>query len=149
MSADSLALRRIAQELRVFHTESVPGIACWAPDEGNLRELKAVIVGASETPYAGGHFTLKIALGERYPFEPPNVRMETRIYHPNIDESGRICLDTLKSGPHGQWKPSLTLRTLLLTLQVLMSHPNPDDALVSDIVRFVRVPFDGQFCSEL
>lgn len=35
----------------------------------------------------------------RYPFEPPSVRFVTPIFHPNIDTSGRICLDTLKMPP--------------------------------------------------
>ena len=35
----------------------------------------------------------------RYPFEPPKVRFLTPIYHPNIDDGVRICLDTLKMQP--------------------------------------------------
>lgn len=71
----------------------------------------------------------------RYPFEPPKVRFETPIYHPNIDNAGRICLDTLKMRPKGSWLPSINLCTLLTTIRLLMAEPNPDDGLMPDIVR--------------
>lgn len=57
----------------------------------------------------------------------------TPIYHPNIDDSGRICLDTLVQPPKGAWTPSLNISTVLSTIQVLMSHPNPTDPLMADI----------------
>ena len=47
----------------------------------------------------------------RYPFEPPKVNFVTQIYHPNIDDQGRICLDLLKMPPKGSWKPSQNLST--------------------------------------
>ena len=42
----------------------------------------------------------------RYPFEPPKVCFLTPIFHPNIDDKGRICLDVLKMPPQSSWKPS-------------------------------------------
>ncbi|EZG57845.1 putative ubiquitin-conjugating enzyme E2 [Gregarina niphandrodes] len=66
--------------------------------------------------------------------ESPKVRFLTKIYHPNIDKLGRICLDTLKD----KWSPALQIRTVLLSIQALMSSPEPDDPLdttVADVFK--------------
>ena len=55
----------------------------------------------------------------------PKVRFLTKIYHPNVDKVGRICLDILKD----KWSPALQIRTVLLSIQALLSSPNPDDPL--------------------
>ena len=57
------------------------------------------------------------------------VRFLTKIYHPNIDKLGRICLDILKD----KWSPALQIRTVLLSIQALLSAPNPDDPLANDV----------------
>lgn len=80
-------------------------------------------------------FRLQVRIPQSYPFEPPQIRFKTRIYHPNIDEGGRICADILKKGEHGGWKPSLNLSTTLISLRALIAQPNPDDPLDADIVR--------------
>lgn len=59
----------------------------------------------------------------------PKVRFMTKIYHPNIDKLGRICLDILKD----KWSPALQIRTVLLSIQALLSAPNPDDPLANDV----------------
>jgi len=60
---------------------------------------------------------------------PPKVLFRTKIYHPNIDKLGRICLDILKN----KWSPALQIRSVLLSIQALMSLPNLDDPLDQEI----------------
>ncbi|XP_062397553.1 ubiquitin-conjugating enzyme E2 T isoform X2 [Sardina pilchardus] len=95
--------------------------------------LNTEIVGGANTPFEGGLFALEIKIPERYPFEPPKIRFLTPIYHPNIDNAGRICLDALKLPPKGAWRPSLNISTVLTSIQLLMAEPNPDDPLMADI----------------
>ncbi|XP_077947182.1 ubiquitin-conjugating enzyme E2 T isoform X2 [Gasterosteus aculeatus] len=106
---------RLKRELQMLSTEPPPGITCWQVEE-RMDELRAQIVGGAGTPYEGGLFSLEITVPERYPFEPPKMRFLTAIYHPNIDNSGRICHDALKLPP-----------------KLLMAEPNPDDPLMADI----------------
>jgi ubiquitin-conjugating enzyme E2 N len=63
------------------------------------------------------------------PMAPPKVRFLTKIYHPNVDKLGRICLDILKD----KWSPALQIRTVLLSIQALLSAPNPDDPLDNNV----------------
>ena len=75
--------------------------------------------------FKGGKFNLELFLPEDYPMCPPKVRFLTKMYHPNVDRLGRICLDILKSN----WSPALQIRTVLISIQALMSAPNPEDPL--------------------
>ncbi|XP_038053456.1 ubiquitin-conjugating enzyme E2 T-like isoform X4 [Patiria miniata] len=123
---------RISKELSQLEREPPPGVSCWMKNE-STNQLQAQIIGDEKTPYSDGVFDLEIQVPERYPMEPPKVQFLTPIYHPNIDSVGRICLDLLKMPPSGNWKPSLSIGTLLTSIKLLMSQPNPDDPLMADI----------------
>ncbi|KAG9269923.1 ubiquitin-conjugating enzyme E2 T [Astyanax mexicanus] len=125
-------ISRLKRELQLLNTEPPPGIHCSFSEE-NLENIQAQIIGGSGTPFEGGVFNLEIKVPDRYPFEPPQVRFLTPIYHPNIDSAGRICLDALKLPPKGAWRPSLNISTVLSSIQLLMAEPNPDDPLMADI----------------
>ncbi|MBZ3879281.1 Ubiquitin-conjugating enzyme E2 T [Sciurus carolinensis] len=123
---------RLKRELHMLATEPPPGITCWQ-EKDQTDNLRAQILGGANTPYEKGVFKLEVIVPERYPFEPPQIRFLTPIYHPNIDSAGRICLDVLKLPPKGAWRPSLNIATVLTSIQLLMSEPNPDDPLMADI----------------
>jgi len=92
--------------------------------ESSFLKLRGEIRGPPDTPFEGGQYILDIVIPETYPFNPPKVTFRTKIWHPNISSAtGAICLDILKD----QWAAAMTLRTVLLSLQSLLSSAEPDD----------------------
>jgi len=92
--------------------------------DNQFTHWKGSLKGPEGTPYQGGVFVVDILIPKNYPFEPPKMRFDTKVWHPNISSAnGAICLDILKN----EWSPALTLRTAMLSLQALLSSPNPDD----------------------
>jgi ubiquitin-conjugating enzyme E2 T len=98
---------RLLKEYEMVKRSLPIGISCWPDDESNLTKwtartyiiITSAIDGPEGSPYEGGTFELKISIPNRYPFEPPVAYFVTQIYHCNIDDGGRICLDVLKMPP--------------------------------------------------
>jgi len=117
------ALARIKKEYKEVQTAKEAGISAELVNS-ELTHWKGVIAGPQGTPYQGGTFYVDIEIPKNYPFVPPKMRFETKVWHPNVSSAnGAICLDILKN----EWSPALTLRTALLSLQALLSCPNADD----------------------
>ena len=93
---------RLKKELESMQKEYIPNISVNSKNN-NLYEYEATIIGPTDTPYEGGIFECELFLPPQYPMEPPKVLFRTKIYHPNIDKLGRICLDILKNN----WSPAL------------------------------------------
>ena len=65
-------------------------------NDKDLYHWSATIMGPDDSPFSGGVFFLNIHFPTDYPFKPPKCNFTTRIYHPNINSNGSICLDILK-----------------------------------------------------
>jgi len=118
-------VNRIKKELKDCSKDSeTSGLLVELVDQADMLHWKCTIKGPVGTPYEGGIFDVDVQLPSDYPFVPPKMKFTTRVWHPNISsESGAICLDILKN----EWSPALTVRTALISLQALLSAPEPDD----------------------
>jgi ubiquitin-conjugating enzyme (huntingtin interacting protein 2) len=118
-------LRRIAKELADIQSDTASKIFCEAADGGaDLSHLLASFPGPPDTPYEGGTYRVDIKIPTEYPFRPPIMQFKTKLWHPNVSsQTGAICLDTLGTA----WSPVLTIKSALLSLQSLLSTPEPKD----------------------
>merc|ERR1711935_853047 len=132
-STATMALKRIQKELMDFERD--PPENCSAGPTGqDLFTWQASIIGPSDSPYHSGIFFLTIHFPTDYPFKPPKVQFKTKIYHPNINSQGNICVDILQS----LWSPVLTISKVLLSICSLLTEPNPDDPLVPEIAALYK-----------
>lgn len=98
---------------------STPGISAF-PQDGNLLSWTGTIKGPEDTYYDGLTFKLSLEFPSNYPMSPPTVLFTTPMFHPNVDMSGRICLDILKD----KWSAVYNVQSILLSLQSLLGEPN-------------------------
>ena len=82
---------------------------------------EVAIEGPEGTPFEGGDFKMVLSFPQDYPYKPPKVKFETKVYHPNVYTCGDICLDILQN----KWQPTYTGEKTLLSIQSLFFDPNP------------------------
>ena len=119
MSANKMLLKRILDEYQDINHNDYGLTASMKEDDPTKWTI--LFFGPTETPYENGVFKMKVDFVGKYPFEPPHCQFITKMYHPNIDGAGRICLDVLKSN----WSPALSIPKLILSIISLLSDPNP------------------------
>jgi ubiquitin-conjugating enzyme E2 D len=128
-----MSLRRIQHELEDLNADPLSNCSA-GPEGDDMYCWTACIFGPEDSPYVGGVFNLTIRFPVEYPFRAPHIQFTTRIFHPNINSSGLICLDILK----GEWSPALTIGKVLLSICSLLTDPNPDDPFVPDIAKLYK-----------
>jgi ubiquitin-protein ligase len=126
---DRLAQRRILAEIRRF--DSAPPFTSLSFINSSITNILGIIAGPSGSPYENGIFFLKFEIPQQYPLKAPKCRFITRIYHPNVDTNGKICMNVLGN----DWRPVWSLWDLLIAIMSLLSSPNAKDALVQEIGR--------------
>eukprot|EP00300_Choanocystis_sp_HF-7_P001627 c11308_g1_i1.p1 GENE.c11308_g1_i1~~c11308_g1_i1.p1 ORF type:complete len:190 (-),score=35.87 c11308_g1_i1:39-575(-) len=122
-------VKRIHKEWREWNEDPISGITIELTD--CLFHWTGKIEGPIDSPYAGGVFDVDILFPAEYPFKPPRIKFETKVYHPNINKNGGICLDILRD----EWSPILTIAKALLSVASLLCDANPEDPLMPEIAK--------------
>ncbi len=114
-----MAESRLADEFKKIEKE----LPFFAPVAGNLRHYRGWIPGPANSPYRDRFFQLEIKLPDDYPFEPPQVRFLTPIWHPNIAPvTGEICNDILKISGESKytWSPGSDIVSVVMNIIAML-----------------------------
>uniref|UniRef100_A0A8C9XII9 E2 ubiquitin-conjugating enzyme n=1 Tax=Sander lucioperca TaxID=283035 RepID=A0A8C9XII9_SANLU len=98
-------------------------------EESNLLSWQGLIV-PDNPPYDKGAFRIEIIFPTEYPFKPPKITFKTKIYHPNIDEKGQVCLPVISAE---NWKPATKTDQVIQSLIALVNDPQPEHPLRADL----------------
>ncbi|CAK9299343.1 unnamed protein product [Gordionus sp. m RMFG-2023] len=125
------ASRRLGKELidlknssdirKIFHDIQV--------DDNNILVWRG-LVSPRNPPYNKGSFKIEINFPAEYPFKPPKINFKTKIYHPNIDEKGQVCLPIISAE---NWKPATKADQVVQSLVTLIEEPEPEHPLRTDL----------------
>ncbi|CAI5758508.1 unnamed protein product [Candida verbasci] len=119
VSAAQLRIQKDITEL-----DLPPSIKLTFPQPSSLFEFDLKLIPNSGY-YKNGKFQFKCEINSNFPIEPPKIKCLNKIYHPNIDLQGNICLNILRE----DWSPVLSLNSIFIGLNFLFLEPNPNDPL--------------------
>lgn len=143
------ACKRIIIDIKDVQKSPIDNIH-YVPDEDNILNGYALIIGPPNTPYEYGNFLFEFHFPETYPYSPPKVTYKSNDdktrFNPNLYRSGKVCLSILNTWSGEQWSACQTIRSVLLTLQTtlnqmpLMNEPGVDEKLhMSSILKYNKM----------
>lgn len=133
MGAPNSAVKALQVEMANIRKDPIEGVLIELQDESNMFTWDVGVFGPPKTLYEGGYFKAKIQFPQDYPYSPPTFRFLTKMWHPNIYETGDVCISILhppvddpQSGelPQERWNPTQTVRTILLSVISMLNEPN-------------------------
>jgi len=123
------ATRRLTKELQDIQASNSKQFRDIKVDEANILQWQGLLV-PENPPYNKGAFRIEITFPAEYPFKPPKILFRTKIYHPNIDEKGQVCLPIIQPE---NWKPATKTDQVVQSLLDLISEPEPEHPLRAEI----------------
>ncbi|KAJ2082345.1 SUMO conjugating enzyme Hus5 [Coemansia sp. RSA 988] len=104
--------------------------------ELDLMNWECGIPGKENTPWANGLYKCVLIFTSDYPAQPPKCQFTPPLFHPNVFPSGTVCLSILNVDK--DWKPSITIKQILLGVQNLLDEPNNSDPAQTEAYQLYR-----------
>lgn len=123
------ASRRIQKELNDIRSAGIKSFRDVNVGDNNILYWTGLIV-PENPPFNKGAFRIEITFPAEYPFKPPKISFKTKIYHPNVDEKGQVCLPIISAE---NWKPATKTDQVIQALIQLVNDPEPDHPLRADL----------------
>lgn len=124
-NSNASSVKRILAELKTVGTGDAGDAVHIFPAPDSLNFWRVLIEGPAQSPFEDGVFALNVVIPENYPFSPPCITFETPVYHCNVNDSGKICLDILQH----MWSPALSVPKCLQAIRAMLKDPDTDNAL--------------------
>jgi ubiquitin-conjugating enzyme E2 I len=141
----SLAKQRLAIERKGWRKDHPHGFvakpATARDGSTNLLVWEAKVPGKAGTLWENGLYPVRMEFTEDYPSKPPKVSFPAGFFHPNVYPSGKVCLSILNEDK--AWKPSITVKQILVGVQELLDNPNNADAAQDAAYRLYKQPGPG------
>ena len=90
-----MSSKRLAKEFQEFSLNPVNFLLI-SLENDNLLHWNITLQNLTDSPFEKGQFDLEMKFTPEYPFKPPVIIFKTRIYHPNVSETGDVCLSLIK-----------------------------------------------------
>ncbi|CAK5050232.1 unnamed protein product [Meloidogyne enterolobii] len=129
-----IAAGRLAEERKAWRKDHPFGfIARPSKKEDGTLDLytwECAIPGPKGTIWEGGLYKLRMLFKDDFPSIPPKCQFAPPLFHPNVYPSGTVCLSLLDENK--DWRPSISVKQLLVGIQELLVNPNPEDPAQAD-----------------
>lgn len=124
----SAAKLRLQNDLNEYNEEKIVTVEIVFPDPKNIMEMDVKVTPMNDSLYHGGKYVFSLSFPMDYPMKPPKLFLKHKIFHPNMDLEGHVCLPLVRD----DWKPVTTLYQIICGLIFLFASPNPKDPLNPD-----------------
>ncbi|KAK1922104.1 ubiquitin-conjugating enzyme/RWD-like protein [Papiliotrema laurentii] len=136
----ALAQARLAEERKQWRKDHPFGFYAKPQKQAdgtlNMMLWEVGIPGKKDTNWEGGIYKVNMTFPDEFPTKPPKCKFDPPLFHPNVYPSGTICLSILDE--EKQWKPSITIKSLVLGIQDLLDNPNIADPAQIDAYQMFK-----------